>query len=370
MANYLHSVISDYEGEKLEPSEFSDLPVIDCHVHTWMLRKTMDEETLQRQGEALAETIAKGRLDQMYAFDSRSHPGLYLKSRYPGLFYAGGYAPWTGDTARLPDVDWPNYVRSLIELGYDGIGEMGSKPVTRDRHVPLDSGYYEGLWESCEGLGFPVLCHVGDVEDFWHEHLTPDWAKARGWGYWRGGFPPLQELYKEMYNVLDDHPGLKIVFCHLLFMSPDLERADDFLGDYGNANFDLSLGVELMYNVSRRRDDWRDFFIRHDERILMGTDIGMSTTLRQHLDRIWLLRNFLESDEEFYTPSSADDLLTRYREPYVGLRLPRASLEKIYATNFRRLWGEKPRELDIGAAISTCEREGNAVMADVLMRLP
>ena len=78
---------------------------------------------------------------------------------------------------------------------------------------------------------------------------------------------------------------------------------------------------------------------------------------------------FLESDEEFYTPASADDLLTRYREPYVGLRLPRTSLEKIYATNFRRLWGKSPREIDIGAAISTCEREGNTVMAEALGKL-
>lgn len=353
----------------MEPSEFSDLPVIDCHVHTWMLRKALDQETLRRQGEALVEIIRKGNLKRMYAFDSRNHPGLYLKARYPGLFYAGGYAPWTGDTDRLADVDWPDYVRSLIELGYDGIGEMGSKPVTHDRHVPLDSGYYEGFWDACESLGFPVLCHVGDVEDFWHEDLTPDWAKVRGWGYWSGDYPSLSELYREIENVLYSHTRLKIALCHFLFLSPHLERATDFLQDHGNANVDLSLGVELMYNISRRRDDWRDFFIKHDDRILLGTDIGMSATSRQHLDRIWLLRNFLESDEEFHTPSTADDLLTRYEEPYMGLKLPRASLEKIYAKNFQRLWGDEPRDANLEAAITVCEKEGNTVTANALRKL-
>lgn len=158
-----------------------------------MLRKTLDQETLRRQGEALVETITKGNLSQMYAFDSRNHPSLYLKARYPALFYAGGYAPWTGDTAQLANVDRPSYIRSLIELGYDGIGEMGSKPVTVDKHVSLDSSYYEGLWDTCEELSFPVLCHVGDVEDFWHENLTPDWAKVRGWG------TSTQSLFHEVY---------------------------------------------------------------------------------------------------------------------------------------------------------------------------
>ncbi len=128
-------------------------------------------------------------------------------------------------------------------------------------------------------------------------------------------------------------------------MSPNLEQADQFLLDYPNANLDLSLGVELMYNISQRRDQYREFFKKHDTRILFGTDIGMSTTLSQHLARIWLIRNFLETNEEFYTIPEADELLTRYQQPYNGLDLPNNSLEKIYSGNFKRLWGETPRPL-------------------------
>jgi len=352
------------------PSVFSDLPVLDCHVHTWMLGEIIDRENLQRQEKELVEAVKGGGLKGMYAFDSSTHAPLYLKARYPGLFYAGGYAPWTGDTDRLPDVDWPSYISSLIKLGYDGIGEMGSKPVTRDRHVPLDSSYYEGFWDSCEALGYPVLCHVGDVEDFWHENLTPDWAKVRGWGYWDGDYPSLSILYGEIENVLDSHPSLKIALCHFLFLSPHIDEAITFLRNHKNANIDLSLGVELMFNISRRRDDWRDFFIRYDDRILFGTDIGMSTTLQQHKDRIWLIRNFLESKEEFHTPDTADDLLTRYEEPYLGLNLPRTSLEKIYYKNFKRLWKRQPTDVNVEAAITTCEMEGNAIMANAFKTLP
>ena len=41
----------------------------------------------------------------------------------------------------------------------------------------------------------------------------------------------------------------------------------------------------------------------------------------------------------------ADELLTRYTQPYIGLNLPQGSLEKIYSENFKRLWGEKPRKV-------------------------
>ncbi|NQT08954.1 amidohydrolase family protein, partial [Candidatus Bathyarchaeota archaeon] len=189
-------------------------------------------------------------------------------------------------------------------------------------------------------------------------------AKERGWGYYHGDYPALEELYAEIESVLDRHPELPTVLCHFLFLSPHLERAEEFLEAYPNACLDLSLGVELMYNISRRRDDYREFFIRHDTRILFGTDIGMSTTLPQHLSRITMIRRFLETGDEFHTPDSADDLLTRYKLPYVGLDLPRPSLERIYAGNFKRLWGDEPRKVDVDLALANCMREGGTVMAE------
>ena len=353
-----------------ELDDLADLGVIDCHVHTWMLRDSLSQDRLHGQGEALAEIIAEGRLKGMYVFDSLSHAPLLIKAAHPGLFYAGGYAPWTGRTHQLPDPDWSTHIDQLIDIGYDGIGEMGSKPATRDQHTPLDSPYYQGFWDACEERGFPVLCHIGDVEDFWHEHTTPGWAKERDWGYWKGDYPALEELYAEIENVLARHPGLPVVLCHFLFLSPHLERAEEFLEAHTGAHMDLSLGVELMYNISRRRDEYREFFIRHGDRILFGTDIGMSTALPQHLARIQMIRRFLETDQEFHTPETADDLLTRYELPYVGLDLPRYTLQNIYAGNFRRLWGKQPREVDVEAAISACEREGSSVMAEAFRGLP
>jgi len=354
----------------VEFSEFADLPVVDGHVHfgnfgAGGIRLTVDE--LVNLGEFMVKVIKKGRLSQMYV--TGRDAGLYLKLRYPGLFYAGGFVPWSGETDALQNVKWDSYIRLLSELGFDGVGEMGNKPVLRKEHKPLDGEYYAGFWDACEQLGFPVLCHVADPEEFWDENLAPDWAKKQGWVYYLDDYPTKEELYGEIEHVLESHPRLNVVLCHFYFISADLERASEFLDTYGNAGLDLTLGIELMYNISRRSDDWRDFFIKYQDRIFFGTDIATWQTLQEALDRIWLIRNFLESDEEFYTPSTADKLLTRYEKPFVGLHLPEPVLRKIYAENFRRLWGQKPKEADLNAFLDHLESKGEKVISTALRNL-
>ncbi len=326
----------------------------------------MDEASLRTKSLELMETITRGRLRQMHVYGNPDHSALYLKAANPSIFYAGGYAPWSFEAKGWTDTDWPDYVSCLIELGYDGIGEMGAKPVTRDKHTPLDSPTYEGFWDACEDEGFPVVCHVGDPEEFWSEKLTPPWAKARGWGYYQGDYPTLDELYVEVENFLDRHLGVRVVFPHFLFLSPHMERLDDFFTRHLNAHVDLTPGIELVYSISRRRDDWRRFFTRHADRILLGTDIGMSKTVEEHLTRVWILRNFLETGEEFYTPDSADELLTRYEEPFIGLDLQKTTLEKIYSKNFYRLWGLKPRSVDVNAAAVAAKKYGYIGVAKAL----
>jgi len=349
-------------------SEFVDLPIIDCHLHLWMASGILTDKTLRRQGEKLVEIIRKGGINQIYTTDG--DVGIHLKARYPQLFYAGGpITEFQRESIDKKKLDWKTYIRNLINVGFDGIGEMGSKPRPKEKRISLDNPRYESFWSACETFDYTVLCHVADPEEFWDEKLLPNWAKTRGWGYYKGDFPSKEELYIEMTNVLDRYPDLKIVLCHFYFMSADLERASDFFDHYKNAHFDLSLGVELMHNISRCRDDWRNFFIKYNDKILYGTDIGVSRNLQQHLSRIWLIRNFLESDEEFYTPPTADNLLTRYKEPYIGLKLPRTVLEKIYFKNFQRLWSKKPKKINLNAAIARCEREGNKVVANSLRNL-
>ena len=103
--------------------------------------------------------------------------------------------------------------------------------------------------------------------------------------------------------------------------------------------------------------------------MLFGTDIATWQSIQESITRIWLIRKFLESDEEFFTPPTADKLLTRYKKPFIGLKLPEGVLKKIYAENFQRLWGNEPRKVDINMAVKFCEGKGEKEIADALRSL-
>ena len=98
----------------------------------------------------------------------------------------------------------------------------------------------------------------------------------------------------------------------------------------------------MYLDFSRQPEATRAFFLRYQERILYGTDTDTRTLVRgsngvrlmQSVPQ--LIRSFLERDEIF-TMSRG----TRYH----GLGLSQEVLEKIYATNFERIYGTCPAPL-------------------------
>jgi len=122
--------------------------------------------------------------------------------------------------------------------------------------------------------------------------------------YFGDKYPHKEKFYHETEEILKRHPRLKIALCHMYFLSADIDKAANILDTYPNTNFDLAPGVEYLYNMSRNRDEWHDFFIKYQDRIFFGTDIMELYHVKASMNRVWLVRNFLESDEEFYTPKA------------------------------------------------------------------
>jgi hypothetical protein len=77
---------------------------------------------------------------------------------------------------------------------------------------------------------------------------------------------------------------------------------------------------------------------------------------RFSLSRIWVLRNFLETEETFHVPTDDSLFWPDHRTMITGIALPEDALRKIYADNYRRIVSPHPKPLDLPLVMEELNR--------------
>ena len=296
---------------------------------------------------------------------------LYMKARHPETFYVfaglNHAAQLTG--GRVKALSLVAQVDDFVAMGCDGIKMIEGKPTSRQyMNIPVTDAYFADYWARVAEVDLPIVWHVNDPEEFWDPERIPGWAKARNWGY---GPDDVQKetLYAEVDEVLGRHPQLRIIFAHFYFLSADLERAGCFLDAHPTVCFDLTPGIEMLYNLSRDPDASRAFFIHYADRIVFGTDIASGLTVEEGHVRAGIVFRWLESADTFRVPETVDFLLGSPEDGIVrGMALPDDVLARIYRENFVQKAGAQPRALNVPKAIEVCERI--AVIAEAMSDAP
>ncbi|MEM0162216.1 MAG: amidohydrolase family protein [Thermoproteota archaeon] len=343
-----------------EFERFEKVPVIDCHMHFENIRKV--SQMLEVFSKANFHRVNVLSLTNTRINSARGIPNLNpevlaLKALHPEIFYAFGSLDYFPFFKGNKKPSFSEQVDKMEKVGFDGVKMVEGKPSEKKfLGVRFDDKTFEDYFKILEEKQLTLLFHVADPEEFWDPEKVPSWAKEQGWFY-DSTYPSKQQLYEEVGNVLDKHKNLKVIFAHFYFLSSDINSASKLFDNYKNVHLDITPGIEMYYNFSKKRNSWREFFIKYQDRILFGTDIGDWQDVNSALARAWFVRNFLESSSEFYLPSEADSLLEpQTKKSIFGLNLPRAVLEKIYYENFVKLVGSKPKKLSIDLAVEECER--------------
>ena len=349
----------------MNTSNFADLPIIDSHVHyghpAFMagLMAIMDELHIPRLNVVC--TPHENRL-------SLTPDALHLKAHFPDRVYVFGGIDISALFVEPEQAGsmFADYVDTLLAMGCDGVKMIEGKP-TISKMLPIppfDGEIYAPYWARLAERQTPVIFHVNDPEEFWDPVRAPGWAKERGWAYDDGSFIDNESQYTEVLNVLERHPDLKIIFAHFFFLSAQLERLGGILDRYPNVCVDLTPGIEMYYNLSGTPDAVREFFLKYQDRIVYGTDVGAKALLSapgegiemdESRSRVHLVRAFLETDGPFQL-FPGGFAFGESETPLRGIGLPRPVLEKIYFKNFERLAGSRPRPLDPAAIAAECER--------------
>ncbi len=257
--------------------------------------------------------------------------GLLFKATYPEKIYFFG-----GLNYFLPEADKPEglleQAKNLIEMGADGMKMLEGKPTSRKRlgHT-LDDSRYDKYYSYLEENKIPLLFHVADPAFFWE----------KGQIYGDGSYPGKEQFYQEVDNILEKHPGLRIIFSHFYFLSEERKRAANFLDKWPLISFDLTPGWEMYTDFKKEPDKWNQFFTKYQDRILFGTDnFGGKKApdpedVNREIGKINRIRTFLETKK--------------------GINLEKSVLEKIYSANFIKYAGESTSTLNPEKIIKKCK---------------
>ena len=330
-------------------------PCIDVHTH------------LNNDGAAVAVDIMDSvGLDLMVNLTGGRTTGFAAGLKAFGGRFAKRFAVCvTLDYTRVDDRNWARRQADAFEAAVKA-GAAGLKEVKRlglgirfkdGTLLAIDDPLLEPVWDRCAALNVPLWIHVSDPLAF-HKPLSltnervvelqvhPDWS------FLKPGLPSKYELLEALNRVIRRHPRMKSICVHVGGLPEDLVTLSHWLDEQPNMYIDLAA---RFVEIGRHHPEMvRNFFIRHQDRILFGTDTGISANhcmlgvpmpaddrffKRDDFKEAFLLPYFaaiyryLETDD-YYIPAPSP---VQGTWPIHGIALPDDVLKKVYSENARRI---------------------------------
>ncbi len=145
--------------------------------------------------------------------------------------------------------------------------------------LAIDDARLDPVFERAGELSVPVAIHVADPVAFWlpidddNERLE-ELSHNPGWSYYGKPVPSHAELLAQARRRYARHPKTTFVAVHVAGNPEDLNYVAALLRELPNVYVDIAARVpELGRHPAA---DVRAFFVEFQDRILFGTDLGVS----------------------------------------------------------------------------------------------
>lgn len=280
-----------------------------------------------------------GKLQKKIAFAQSLH------DRYPGqIAWATSFnlENWGQD-------GWQNTALETIKQGF-AHGAVGVKVwkeigmVLKDpdgRWVMIDDPRFDPVFDYIESQNKTLVAHIGEPRNCWLplDSMTNvkdrDYYKAHPQyqGFLHPEVPGYWEQIKARDHVLDKHPRLRFVGCHLGSLEYDVDELAKRLDKYPNLAVDLA--ERIMHFQIQDREKVRKFILKYQDRILYGTDIELGLVGPDTTEaRMKGIDNVYRQDYRYF--ATAEDVEAPTVKPGFkvrGLELPLPVLKKIFYEN-------------------------------------
>lgn len=314
--------------EHLKPR--AKFPFIDMHGHQRVMPDS-GVDRLVREMDAMNMGLMVN-LSGSYG-DALAQRVKNLKGRYPDRFVVFA-------NMNLREVNRPDFgpwaaaqlehdVRTGGAQGLKVFKELGMNlKDANGKRIPVDDPRFDPVWDKAGELHIPVLIHTGEPSEFfqpqdqhnerWLELKThPDRARPPD------RYPPFDALMAEQHRMFARHPKTTFVNAHLGWYGADLGHLGALMDSLPNMMTELGA---VIYDVGRQPRFAREFFLKYQDRILMGKDTYAAS----------------EYPTYFRIFETADEYFPYYRNYHAfwrmyGMDLPDAVLKKVYYQNAIRI---------------------------------
>lgn len=274
--------------------------------------------------------------------------------------YASGGFVYPELPAKLPlpeGMDALTQYNELMEIGFDGMKFIESKPQEfKALNLPFTDGFYKKFFEKAEKDETPIVWHVADPDTFWDRTKIPERFIERGWFYGDGTYPPLERVYGDVFYVLDKHPELKVQFAHFFFWSEYPGKLEELFGKYENVNVDIVPGAEMYDSFNNNYEFYREFFEKHADRIVYGTDVSFTAG-----DPKYSMEHYSKLNREIYDAFTTDRKVSIYTAECKGLNLSDEALDKILYGNFIKAHTPEPKQINKAALKKYIEKYNHLI---------
>ena len=317
-------------------------PVVDFHLHGRELKTAEDyQKMIKLMDETGIGLIAN--MDGGFGADfdrnmKVSEPYRDRVLQFARLDFNGINDPgWSAKTAAELERDFQAGAAGLKinkVLGLDLKNTDGT-------YIQADDKRFDPIWEMCAKHNKPVMIHISDSYGRFlpigpenERYEAGLWRSSPEGNYYNTGQPTPDVIEKAREHMHARHPKTRFVNAHMAMLYYDMDKVAALLDKYPNADVELSATVQ---DLGRAPIMIRKFFLKHQDRILFGSDGNPSRGVEEFWVPHW---RFLETyDEHFDHPAqlrSATGAPLHGRWRISGIGLPDDVLRKVYYANALR----------------------------------
>jgi predicted TIM-barrel fold metal-dependent hydrolase len=211
--------------------------------------------------------------------------------------------------------------------------------------IMIDDPQFDPVFQHLAENGIPLVGHLGEPKNCWLP--LDEMTTKNDSGYFANNpqyhmylhpeFPSYEEQMAARDRMLEKHPNLVFIGCHLASLEWSVDEMAAFLDRFPNASMDMAARMgQLFYQTVENREKVRDFFINYQDRLMYGTDIidrgQEKEAFQNRMHQTWMNDwEYLVTDNKM-TSSLIDG-------EFRGLKLPKEVVDKIYAANVKKWYG-------------------------------